>query len=129
MHITLDTQKLKNTLDVAARVSTKHITLPILQCVLLIVKKNTLTVRATNLEIGVEGTVVGENGEDGSVAVPALTLLNTISLIQHKTTSLVTDADVLHIETTSSKTDIKTMEAGDFPSIPEIKENPQSLYG
>ena len=53
MHIISDTKKIQSILEVVSRVSTKHPTLPILQCVLLVVEKNILTIKATNLEIGI----------------------------------------------------------------------------
>lgn len=55
MHITTSTTKLKEVLDIVSRVSTKHVTLPVLQCVLLEVVGTVLTIKATNLEIGIEG--------------------------------------------------------------------------
>ena len=47
MHITLDTKNFKQVLEVVSRVSTKHLTLPVLQCVLLEAKDNTLFIRGT----------------------------------------------------------------------------------
>ena len=129
MHITIDTDIFKNTLEVASKVSTKHVTLPILQCVLLEVKNDTLSIRSTNLEIGIEGTVSATVVEPGTVAVPAQTLLQTINLITQKTITLITEGDVLHIESKSSKTDIKTMEAGDFPHIPDIQTDTKTING
>lgn len=129
MHITIDTQAFKEILEIAAKVSTKHITLPILQAVLLTVTKEGLEVRATNLEIGVCGVLSGEVIEEGCVAVPAPTLLYTVSLVTQKTITMTTEGDVLHIETHSSKTDIKTMGASEFPLIPEIAAEPQKING
>ncbi|MEL6804455.1 MAG: DNA polymerase III subunit beta, partial [Bacteroidota bacterium] len=70
MHITLTASELANKLELVGRVSTKHVTLPVLQCVLLEVKAETLVIRATNLEIGIEASVSAVIQEPGSVAVP-----------------------------------------------------------
>ena len=75
MHITIETVNLKEILEQVARVSTKHITLPVLQCVLLEAKGKNLFLRATNLEIGIEGKADASVEEEGSVAVLAQTLL------------------------------------------------------
>jgi DNA polymerase-3 subunit beta len=120
MHITVDTQELKHVLDITARISTKHITLPILQCVLLEAKNGVLYVKATNLEIGIEGEVKATIEEDGVIAVPAQILVQTINLITQKTLTLITEGEVLHVETKSSKTEIKSMGTQEFPHIPQV---------
>lgn len=127
MHITVSSEEFRKVLESTSRISTKHITLPILQCVVLDAHKNILTIRATNLEIGIEGSIKSEVHEDGVVAVPAQTLLQTINLITQKTIILSTEGDVLHIESQSSKTDIKTMDVSDFPTIPKIEGNTHTL--
>lgn len=120
MHITTDTKGLKNILDIVSKISTKHITLPVLQCVLLEVKNNTLSIQATNLEIGIEGTLSVTQEEEGVIAVPAQILLQTISLITQPTVTLMTEGDILQVESQTSKTEIKSIAATDFPKIPRI---------
>lgn len=129
MHIVADTKKLKDILETVSRISTKHITLPVLQCVLLEVKNKTLFIKATNLEIGIEGNFPVTTEEDGIVAVPAHILLQTINLITQSTTTLSTEGDVLHVESTSSKTDIKSIPATDFPYIPKVTSEPFLING
>lgn len=121
MHIQVETVKLKEILEQVARVSTKHITLPILQCVLIEAKKTEVFLKATNLEIGIEGRLASETQEEGVVAVSAQTLLQTINLINQKDVSLVVEGDVLQVETKTSKTEIKTVSTDEFPNIPKIE--------
>jgi DNA polymerase-3 subunit beta len=121
MHITVDTKKILTILNTVSKISTKHITLPILQCVLLEVKNTTVTIKANNLEIGIEGSLPVVTEEEGLVAVPAHILLQTIHLITQQNTTLYTEGDVLHVESKSSKTEIKSMNVGDFPNIPKIE--------
>ncbi len=128
MHITVETMELRSLLERTARVATKHITLPILQCVRIEVKNSTLTISATNLEIGVEGTLVGKVEEEGLVAVPAQIFLQTISLISQKEITLSTSGDVLNLEAKGSKTEIKTMDANEFPSIPRVTGTTYSIH-
>lgn len=120
MHITLDTNTFRDMLDSVSRVSTKHATLPILQCVLLKVSGSTLTLKATNLEIGIEGTLPIETKENGEIAVPANLLLQTIYLSVQKKVTLYTKEQVLCIESGNSKTEIKSIASDDFPNIPHI---------
>jgi DNA polymerase III subunit beta len=129
MHINVETVALRNILEVAARVSTKHITLPILQCVLLQVSGSKLLVKATNLEIGIEGTLTVDSKTDGVLAVPAPILLQTVNLITQKTVTLTSKNDVLCIESQTSRTEIKTIPADDFPHIPKISGEEIKIKG
>ena len=129
MHITIETKKLKQILDTVSKVSTKHITLPVLQCVLLEVKGNSLSIKATNLEIGIEGSVACTVTEEGVIAVPAHILVQTINLISQPAVTLTNESEVLVVEARDSRTEIKSIPAGDFPSIPHITSNPLNLQG
>lgn len=124
MHITIETKELKNILDTVSKISTKHITLPVLQCVFLEVTGTTLSIQATNLEIGIKGTLQVTVEEEGVIAVPAQILLQTISLITQPTVTLMTEGDILQVESKTSKTEIKSIPASDFPSIPQVTGDP-----
>lgn len=129
MKTTVDTEIFKKALEVTSRITTKHLTLPVLQCVLLDVKKEQLTIKATNLEIGIEYTVATKADTEGVVAVPAHILLQTISLLSEKTATLILEGDVLTIETKTAKTEIKSIPADDFPNIPKLEGSPQQING
>ncbi len=129
MHISLDIKKFKQTLESVSKVCTKHITLPILQCVLLEVKNTKLTIKATNLEIGIEGYVDVTQQEDGSIAVPANILVQTINLITQPTVTLYKEGDVLVVESKASRTEIKSIPIEDFPTIPHIQSTPHTIQG
>ena len=120
MHITLDRQTFLEHLELVGKVSTKHVTLPILQCVLLTVADDVLTITATNLEIGIEATMEPKVTAPGVVAVPSNTLLATVQFMTHKEITLRVDGTVLVVEGTGSKTDIKTIPFDEFPTIPRI---------
>jgi DNA polymerase-3 subunit beta len=129
MRTTVNTELFKNSLESAQRVTTKHLTLPILQCVLLEVKKNTLTIKATNLEIGVECTIEAKTDTEGLVAIPAHTLLQTIILNKEKEITLILKENTLSIETKTSKTKIKSVPTDDFPKIPKLEAEGQKING
>lgn len=107
MHIIIETKKLKQTLEIVSRVSTKHVTLPVLQCVLLEVKGSSLCIKATNLEIGIEGTVPVQVEEEGVIAVPAHILMQTINFITQPSITCTIENDVLIVEAHGSRTEIK----------------------
>ena len=89
MHITINREELLDKLELVGRVSVKHMTLPVLQCVLLDVKGTTFTVHATNLEIGIEASIQVKVEEEGSVAVPASILTQTVQYMQVKDVTFV----------------------------------------
>ena len=130
MHIKVETELFKKALETTSRISAKHLTLPVLQCVLLDAEDANLVVKATNLEIGVESKLpISTTEETGSVAVQAQALLQTVSLINQKFVILKLKGDVLIIETETSKTEIKSVPTDDFPSIPKIESSPQNING
>ena len=130
MHIHIKTQELRDMLETVSRVSTKHPTLPILQCVhLTALEGGTITFKATNLEIGVEGTLSGKVEIPGAIAVPAHILLQTIALITHPEVSLKEDVGTLTITTKTSKTSIATQPADDFPNLPVLEGDAHTISG
>lgn len=129
MHIKVDTESLQRKLELVARVSTKHVTLPVLQCVLLEAKEGVLRLKATNLEIGIEATLNTEVMEEGTVAVPAATLIQTIALHTQKEVTLRLEEDTLIVEGRESTTQIMNMQHDEFPSIPRLEEEGQTING
>ncbi len=127
MQITVDTTTLRSALDITSRVSTKHITLPVLQCVLLETGDGLLRIKATNLEIGIEHTCPATVTTPGLVAVPATTLLQTVALITDKTVTLTADGEMLHLQAGRSHSDIKGMNTTEFPTIPTVEGVSQSI--
>ena len=127
MYTELDRIKLQQALELVGRVSTKHVTLPVLQCVLLDIKKESLTLKATNLEIGIESKIDLKNDEEFQIAVPATTLLQTISLLDDIKINLHQEGDVLVVEGKKAKTNIKTFSFDEFPTIHKLSEKSQVI--
>ena len=127
MHTTTSVSELKTALEHVSRVSTKHVTLPVLQCVLLEAADDSLIIRATNLEIGVEARLSATTTTTGVVAVPAQTLLQTITLLNAATVDLRVDGGALMIDGSGSKTKITCVPHEEFPSIPKLTETGQTI--
>ena len=116
-------EKLRNAVEIAERIVGKKESLPVLSCILLEAKKNTLFVRATNLETGVEITVPAEVQEEGVVAVPVSVFSHTIRVGRAEKTELTVAEDGnLTIHSQHGTTTIKTVAADEFPSIPKESE-------
>lgn len=127
MKVTLDREEFLKKLELVGRVSTKHVTLPVLQCVLISTDNGYLVLKATNLEIGVEARVKANIEEEGSVAVPAGTLLQTVSLNNQKEISLKVEEGGLVVEGSGSETLIKSISHEEFPSIPRVEGDGQII--
>ncbi len=127
MHITIDKEQLLKQLELSQKISTKHATLPVLQCVLLEAKDSKLQLRATNLEIGLEATMSARVEEEGKIAVPATTLTQTISYLNSREITLRVEESVLLVESNGSNTSIKSIPDEEFPTIPKISTNGQKI--
>ncbi len=120
MKITINQQKLIHTLEIITRVSIKHVTLPVLQCVLITVKDNLVIFKATNLEIGIEVVIDSVIENEGMVAVSATTLLQAVQYITKKEVTLSVVEGVLTVDSGSGKTTINTIPYDEFPSIVKL---------
>ena len=121
MEITIPHSDLIKTLELIERISTKHITLPVLQCVKIEAKENKITFQATNLEISIEVPIKGKVSEEGVVAVPSQILTQSVQFISQTEITLRTEDQVLQIETPTTNTSIKTFAVDDFPHLTQIQ--------
>ena len=115
-----DTQTLLSAASVAARFVERRANLPVLSSLLIAAEGNKLTIRATNLECGVEITVAAKVSEGGVVAVPASTLSGFLSNAKGKTVSAQLSKEVLKVETDRASATIKTVPHEDFPTLPQV---------
>ncbi len=123
MNIECLQEKLKEAVEYASRISNKHTTLPVLSCLLFdATQKNQLTIKATNLDLGIEITIPVKTNEGGLVAVPSSTinsfLINAVG--DEKGVTLETAQGNLKINTTRNSGLIKIQPHDDFPSIPRV---------
>ena len=121
MEIICNTQKLKEVLEYAERVVTRHLTLPILNNFLLKTDKNGLTVSSTNLEIGVSSWFACKIVKEGEITVPAKIFYSIISSLGSDKVFLeIKKNNILNISTDNYKASLKGESAGDFPIIPKL---------
>lgn len=113
-------EQLKDTFTLVERVTGKNVSLPILKMVLLQVKDKTLTLRATNLEVGVEATISVKVEKEGTVAVPAhvvSTFLSSCSDSENITIEMA--GNNLTLSTSKNSALVKTHPHDDFPTLPK----------
>lgn len=129
MKAKVNTKELLSRLELVSKISTKHATLPALECVLLESSKDGLLLRGTNLEIGIEAKVSADVEEVGQAAVPAQVLLQTVALVGNEELVLQHDGATLTIESNGSETQIKCLAADEFPGLPKVEGGGQKLNG
>lgn len=121
MNIECIKEKLVYAISKAERITGKNITLPVLSCVLLEAKDSTLTIKATNLDLGVEVTLPVKVNKPGKVAVSGSVLYNFLSNITNdKNITLETIDGNLKVSTKHSESLIKAFPTDDFPNIPKV---------
>ncbi len=119
---------LQKSIEAVGRLTTKHISLPVLSCVYIKTHEKSLIIRATNLSIGVEIVIPAIVETDGETAVPGNILLSTISAIKSKKDIFLEVKDGnLCITTDKEDLTIKCMPTEDFPSIPRTEGQKYTL--
>ncbi len=116
--------QLKRIINLSERVTKRNSTLPVLSCLLFEVKKNKLTVKATNLDVGIEVSTVAKSDGEWVAAVPAHTISSFVSQIsdQDGVVKIELVSGNLNITSAKSKVTIKTVSPDDFPSIPRVSD-------
>jgi DNA polymerase III subunit beta len=129
MEITIPHNQLVTALELIGRISTKHPTLPVLQCVRMEAKDDIICLQATNLEISIEIPLTGKVIEEGVVAVPAQIFLQSIQFISQKDITLRTEEQVLQLEAAHTNTSIKTYAVDEFPTLHQLQGEESRLQG
>jgi len=122
MKVLILQEKLKEGLNIIERISSKSLTLPILNNVLISTEKNFLNLSATDLEIGINWWVLTKIEKQGKITIPSHLFFNFINLLPNKKINLEIKDNNLLIESENYKTQIKGFSAEEFPLIPRITE-------
>lgn len=121
MNIECIKEKLQYAVSKAERITGKNITLPILSCILLEAKDSLLTIKATNLDLGIEISLPVKVNTPGIVAVSGSVLYNFISNITNDKNIILEEiGGNLKISTKHSESIIKAFPIDDFPNIPKV---------
>ena len=117
-------EQLEEALNKAVKITGKNITLPVLNGFYLEAHQNLLSIRATNLDLGILITLPVKVIEPGVVVVPAQIISSFISsLFKDKNITIDSKNQILEIKTSNTKTSIKILPHEDFPIIPQISED------
>jgi DNA polymerase-3 subunit beta len=122
MNITCTTEKLKNAISLAERMTGKALTLPTLHAILLIASGKSITIRSTNLALGIEIEIPAVVETEGTVLIKGEVLANVCSHLNDASeVTLSLDHDNLLIKTPQHSTVIKCLPPDEFPTLPIVE--------
>ena len=124
MKIECSTEKIKNAVSQVERITGKNLTLPILSSILLTASGNSLKLRSTNLNLGIEIEIGVKIEKEGTLAISGSVLNAVLSNISQNENMYLENIDgSLLIKTKKSQIRLKSSPYEDFPTIPIVAGN------
>jgi len=120
MKVSVSQQQLAQGLGTVSRAVSPRSTLPVLANVLLATDEGRLRLSATNLELGISCWIGAQIQEEGSITVPARLLSDLVSTLPNDQVQLTVNMSTctLTVRCLASNTDIKGIDAQEFPPMP-----------
>jgi DNA polymerase-3 subunit beta len=107
-------------LGMVSRAVSPRSTLPVLANVLVATDAGRLRLSSTNLELGISCWIPGQISEEGAITVPARTFADLINALPSEQVQLElnTRTQTLNVRCGTNSTDIKGIDAQEFPPMP-----------
>ena len=124
MKLTIPRDSLLSGLQLAGRAVSARSTLPSLGGILLAAADDVLTLRATDMELGITQTLSGANIErDGTLLLPGRLLVDVARSLPDGEVTLEQRTEQRDVEITASSArfHLRTLAAEDFPRLPELE--------
>lgn len=120
MKVTVLQENLARGLGTVSRAVSPRSTLPVLANILVATDEGRLRLSATNLEMGITCWIPARIEQEGSTTVPARTFLDLVNTFPGDQVQLNLDVKTqnLHLRSGASNTDIKCIDAQEFPPLP-----------
>jgi DNA polymerase III subunit beta len=120
MKVSVSQQQLAQGLGIVSRAVSPRSTLPVLANVLLATDEGRMRLSATNLELGITCWTGAQIQEEGSITVPARLLADLVSTLPNDLVQLSVNMNTctLAVNCGSSSTEIKGIDAQEFPPMP-----------
>jgi DNA polymerase-3 subunit beta len=120
MKVNVLQESLARGLSIVSRAVSPRSTLPVLSNVLVASDEGRLRLSATNLELGITCWIGAKIEEEGSTTVPARTFFDLVGTLPQEqvSLSLATATQTLNVRCGASNTDIKCIDAQEFPPLP-----------
>jgi DNA polymerase-3 subunit beta len=120
MKVTVLQESLAHGLNLVSRAVSPRSTLPVLSNVLIATDEGRLRLSATNLELGITCWIGAKIEQEGSTTVPARTFSDLVGTLPAEQVSLNLNVttQTLNVRAGTSNTDIKCIDAQEFPPLP-----------
>ena len=120
MKVSVLQENLTHGLSIVSRAVSPRSTLPVLGNILLATDEGRLRLSATNLELGITCWIGAKIEEDGSTTVPARTFTDLVSTLppDRVNMDLSIRTQTMNVRCGSSNTDLKCIDAQEFPPMP-----------
>ena len=120
MKVSVLQENLAYGLGIVSRAVSPRSTLPVLANVLVATDEGRLRLSATNLELGITCWIGAKITEEGSTTVPARTFSDLVNTLPNGQVDmdLAVRTQTLNVVSGTSNTDIKCIDAQEFPPIP-----------
>jgi len=120
MKVSVLQENLAHGLSIVARAVSPRSTLPVLGNILIATDEGRLRLSATNLELGITCWIGAKIEEEGSTTVPARTFTDLVSTLppDRVNMDLGVRTQTMNVRCGSSNTDLKCIDAQEFPPMP-----------
>jgi DNA polymerase-3 subunit beta len=120
MKVSVLQENLTHGLSIVSRAVSPRSTLPVLGNILLATDEGRLRLSATNLELGITCWIGAKIEEEGSTTVPARTFTDLVSTLppDRVNMDLNVRTQTMNVRCGSSNTDLKCIDAQEFPPMP-----------
>lgn len=122
MIVSCTQENLAKGLAIVGRSVGTRTTLPVLNNILIKTEKGGLKLSATDLEVGINTWIGAKVDQDGAITIPAKLLVDYINNNSDKKISLNLKEANLYLVSDHFKTNIKGIDATEFPLIPQVKK-------
>ncbi|MFZ5809376.1 MAG: DNA polymerase III subunit beta [Chloroflexota bacterium] len=124
MKVTVLQENLAHGLSIVSRAVSPRSTLPVLGNVLVATDEGRLRLSATNLELGITCWIGAKIEEEGSTTVPARTFNELVSTLSDKQVDMELNVRTqsLNVRCGASNTDMKCIDAQEFPPMPALDQ-------
>lgn len=121
MKVHVKQPQLAHSVNMVSRAVSPRSTLPVLSNILIKTDEGRLRLSATNLELGITSWIGARIEGEGAITVPARTFTDLVSTLPSEQVMITLDnsTQTLNVRCGTSETNIKGIDAEEFPPIPE----------
>jgi len=123
MRFSTKREQLLEPITVVEKSTSKNLNLPVLSCILLEVSNDTLSLSATNLDVGVRYDLPVQDAQNGRAAVSGTVLAQVISSLgSGASVTIATNETHLLVRSKGATSHIALQDASEFPVLPHVGE-------